>query len=64
MANSLYVVNQFTTSIATLDVSDPRRRRTTVIAHEVVPRRVRQRHAQRDRRLGQIEFFTDVKKTT
>jgi DNA-binding beta-propeller fold protein YncE len=62
-ARTLYVVNQFTTSVATVDVSpaDP--------AHITVPRTTSFPGAfgadteQRDRRLGQIEFFTDVKGT-
>ena len=63
-ADTLYVINQFTTSVATLDVSpaDP----SLIAATETTsfPGAFGSDALQRDRRLGQIEFFTDVKRTT
>lgn len=61
--NALYVVNQFTTSVATLDVSPATPTAITVTATRSFPGAFGTNTPQRDRRLGQIEFFTDVKKT-
>lgn len=61
--NTLYVVNQFTTSIATLDVSPASPGAIAVTRTTSFPGAFGTGTAQRDRRLGQIEFFTDVKKT-
>jgi YVTN family beta-propeller protein len=57
--NTLYIVNQFTTSLATVDTSGAPG--TAAVARTVV-------HGsggfvQQQRRLGQIEFFSDLKKT-
>lgn len=61
--DTLWVVNQFTTSIATLDVSPPSPAAITVAATRSFPGAFGADTEQRDRRLGQIEFFTDLKKT-
>jgi DNA-binding beta-propeller fold protein YncE len=61
--SSLYVVNQFTTSISTLDVSAPSPSAIAVTRTTSFPGAFGSDTPQRDRRLGQIEFFTDVKKT-
>jgi DNA-binding beta-propeller fold protein YncE len=61
--NTLYVVNQFTTSVASLDVSPADPASITVSATTSFPGAFGSNTTQRDRRLGQIEFFTDVKKT-
>jgi DNA-binding beta-propeller fold protein YncE len=63
-ADSLYVINQFTTSVATLDVSPADPAQIAVTATASFPGAFGTDTAQRDRRLGQIEFFTDVKRTT
>ena len=60
---TLWVVNQFTTSVATLDVSPPAVSGITVAATRSFPGAFGAGTEQRDRRLGQIEFFTDLKKT-
>ena len=62
--DTLYVVNQFTTSISRLDVSpsDPALIDASP-ARTSFPGAFGTDTPQRDRRLGQIEFFTDVKKT-
>src|SRR5262245_57052262 len=60
---TLWVVNQFTTSIATVDVSPASPAAITVVATRSFPGAFGSDGAQRDRRLGQIEFFTDLKKT-
>src|SRR5262245_12316689 len=62
--NAVYVVNQFTTSVATLDVSDGSAGGAFVAATRSFPGAFGSDTAQRDRRLGQIEFFTDLKKTS
>jgi hypothetical protein len=62
-ANTLYVVNQFTTSLATLDVSPADPALIAVTETTSFPGAFGVDAAQRDRRLGQIEFFTDVKRT-
>ena len=62
--DTLYVVNQFTTSIATLDVSPADPTLVTVTGTRSFPGAFGSNTEQRDRRLGQIEFFTDVKKTS
>jgi DNA-binding beta-propeller fold protein YncE len=61
--NTLWVVNQFTTSVATLDVSPPAASAIAVTATTSFPGAFGADNEQRDRRLGQIEFFTDLKKT-
>jgi DNA-binding beta-propeller fold protein YncE len=61
--DALYVVNQFTTSVATLDVSPADPTLATTTRTTSFPGAFGADTAQRDRRLGQIEFFTDVKKT-
>jgi len=61
--STLWVVNQFTTSVTTLDVSPPSASAITVAATRSFPGAFGADSAQRDRRLGQIEFFTDLKKT-
>jgi DNA-binding beta-propeller fold protein YncE len=60
---TLYVVNQFTTSVATLDVSDPDPTLASVTGTTSFPGAFGSNTAQRDRRLGQIDFFTDVRHT-
>jgi hypothetical protein len=60
--NMLYVVNQFTTSVATVDVSPADPAASLVTRTTSFPGAFGSDAAQRDRRLGQIEFFTDVKK--
>lgn len=60
---TLYVVNQFTTSVAAVDVSPLDPSFITTIGVTSYPDAFGGNTAQRDRRLGQIEFFTDVKKT-
>ncbi len=62
--NQLYVVNQFTTSVATLDVSPVDPALISVASTRSFPGAFGSDSAQSDRRLGQIEFFTDVKKTS
>jgi hypothetical protein len=61
--NTLYVVNQFTTSLATLDVSPADPALITVPRTTSFPGAFGTDTEQRDRRLGQIEFFTDVRST-
>ena len=61
--NTLFVVNQFTTSIATIDVSPPSALAASVTNTTSYPGAFGGDSEQRDRRLGQIEFFTDVKGT-
>src|SRR4030095_5023456 len=61
--DTLYVVNQFTTSISTLDVSALSPSAVAVTGTTSSPEAFGTAPAQRDRRLGQIEFFPDVKKT-
>lgn len=61
--DTLWVVNQFTTSIATLDVSPPDATLTGVVHTTSYPGAFGTDLTQRDRRLGQIDFFSDVKKT-
>jgi DNA-binding beta-propeller fold protein YncE len=61
--DTLWVVNQFTTSIAELDVSPPNAALITVPSTVSFSGAFGVNTPQRDRRLGQIEFFTDVKKT-
>jgi DNA-binding beta-propeller fold protein YncE len=61
--DTLYVVNQFTTSIATIDVSPASATAATVTNMTSFPGAFGSDNQQRDRRLGQIEFFTDVKGT-
>jgi YVTN family beta-propeller protein len=61
--NRLFVVNQFTTSIATLDVSPADPASITVTGTTSYPGAFGSNTEQRDRRLGQIDFFTDVRKT-
>jgi hypothetical protein len=61
--NRLFVVNQFTTSVATVDVSAPAAPDAVVTGTTSFPGAFGSDTAQRDRRLGQIEFFTDLKHT-
>jgi hypothetical protein len=61
--STLWVVNQFTTSISTVDVSPASPAAITVAATRSFPGAFGSDTAQRDRRLGQIEFFTDLKKS-
>lgn len=61
--DTLYVVNQFTTSVARLDVSPSDPALLGVLGTTSFPGAFGAGIEQRDRRLGQIEFFTDVKKT-
>ena len=61
--STLWVVNQFTTSIATVDVSPASPAAITVAATRSFPGAFGADTVQRDRRLGQIDFFTDLKKT-
>src|SRR4029079_9844050 len=61
--NTLWVVNQFTTSVATVDVSQSAASAVSVVATTSFPGAFGSGTAQRDRRLGQIAFFSDVKKT-
>lgn len=61
--DTLWVVNQFTTSIATVDVSPADAALASVTGTTSFPGAFGAGTAQRDRRLGQIDFFTDVKKT-
>jgi len=61
--NTLYVVNQFTTSITAVDVSPPSPAAIAVTSTTSYPGAFGSNTAQSDRRLGQIDFFTDVKKT-
>ena len=61
--NTLWVVNQFTTSVATVDVSPAAPSAIAVTATRSFPGAFGSDTEQRDRRLGQIEFFTDLKKT-
>jgi YVTN family beta-propeller protein len=62
-ANSLYVVNQFTTSVAILDVSPADPTLITTLETTSFPGAFGSNTEQSDRRLGQIEFFTDLKAT-
>jgi DNA-binding beta-propeller fold protein YncE len=62
-ANTLYVVNQFTTSVATVDVSASDPTLAAVAATTSFPGAFGGNSQQQDRRLGQIEFFTDLKGT-
>jgi DNA-binding beta-propeller fold protein YncE len=59
----LWVVNQFTTSIATLDVSPANPALIGVTGTRSYPGAFGSNATQQDRRLGQIEFFTDVRHT-
>lgn len=61
--DTVWVVNQFTTSVATLDASPSDPALIAVAGTTSFPGAFGTGTAQRDRRLGQIEFFTDVKKT-
>jgi hypothetical protein len=61
--DSLFVINQFTTSITSLDVSDPDVASNHVTLTRSFPGAFGSDTEQRDRRLGQIEFSTDVKAT-
>lgn len=61
--DSLFVVNQFTTSVATVDVSAADPALADVVGVASFPGAFGTNAVQSDRRLGQIEFFTDVKKT-
>jgi DNA-binding beta-propeller fold protein YncE len=61
--NTLFVVNQFTTSVSTLDVSPADPALITVPATTSFAGAFGSNTTQRDRRLGQIEFFTDVRRT-
>ena len=61
--DTLYVINQFTTSVSRLDVSPSDPVLINVIGTTSFPGAFGSDTEQRDRRLGQIEFFTDVKKT-
>lgn len=61
--DTLYVVNQFTTSIATVDVSATDPTLAAVTHTRSFPGAFGSNTEQRDRRLGQIQFFTDVKGT-
>ncbi len=61
--DTLWVVNQFTTSIAEVDVSPANAALITVQHTASFPGAFGTDTPQRDRRLGQIEFFSDVKKT-
>jgi DNA-binding beta-propeller fold protein YncE len=61
--DDLYVVNQFTTSLADLDVSPVSPASIAVTNTTSYPGAFGSDTPQRDRRLGQIDFFTDVKKT-
>jgi DNA-binding beta-propeller fold protein YncE len=61
--DTLWVVNQFTTSISTLDTSPSDPTLIGVASTTSFPGAFGTGTQQRDRRLGQIEFFTDVKKT-
>jgi DNA-binding beta-propeller fold protein YncE len=58
--DTLFVVNQFTTSVAVLDVSSAT---PVVVGTTSFPGAFGTNIEQRERRLGQIEFFTDVKNT-
>lgn len=62
-ANTLYVINQFTTSVSRVDVSPSDASLIAVAGTTSFPGAFGADIEQRDRRLGQIEFFTDVKKT-
>jgi DNA-binding beta-propeller fold protein YncE len=62
-ATTLFVVNQFTTSIATVDVSPADATLAAVTDTTSFPGAFGSNSAQSDRRLGQIEFSTDVKGT-
>ena len=62
--NTLWVVNQFTTSLATLDVSPSDPTAITVPSVTSYPGAFGSNAGQQDRRLGQIDFFTDVRHTT
>jgi len=62
-SNTLYVVNQFTTSLAAVDVSPSNPVLISVASTRSFPGAFGSDTQQRDRRLGQIDFFTDVKKT-
>ncbi len=61
--SALFVVNQFTTSVTRLVAGDPPAKPLVEAATRAFPGAFGSDAAQRDRRLGQIEFFTDVKKT-
>jgi hypothetical protein len=61
--NSIHVVNQFTTSISTLDATPADPSLITVATTTSFPGAFGSNVAQEDRRLGQIDFFTDVRKT-
>jgi len=61
--HSVYAVNQFTTSISQIDASASDPKLATVVQTTSFPGAFGSDTAQRDRRLGRIEFFTDVKKT-
>lgn len=61
--NTLYTVNQFTTSISRLDVSPSDPLLISVLGATSFPGAFGSNVQQSDRRLGQIDFFTDVKKT-
>ncbi len=61
--NALFVVNQFTTSVTTLDVSPPVPSLIAATNTTSFAGAFGGNVQQRDRRLGQIDFFTDVRKT-
>jgi hypothetical protein len=62
-ASTLYVINQLTTSVATLDVSPADPGLITTVKTTSFPGAFGSDAEQSDRRLGQIEFFTDLKAT-
>ena len=61
--NTLYVINQFTTSVAAVDVSPASPGAIAVASTTSYPGAFGSNATQSDRRLGQVDFFTDVKKT-
>lgn len=61
--NTLYVINQFTSSVAAVDVSAASPAAIAVASTTSYPGAFGSDATQSDRRLGQIDFFTDVKKT-
>ncbi len=62
-AKSLFVINQFTTSVTALAVGHPDPNLDYVVRTTSFPGAFSSDTEQRDRRLGQIEFSTDVKGT-
>jgi YVTN family beta-propeller protein len=59
----LYVINQFTTSVSTIDVAAADPAMAAVVGTASFLGAFGTNPVQSDRRLGQIEFFTDVKGT-